>query len=109
MPGEPTGVHCHVCADGFQLEGHINLTESRFYDCDDFILEPLDDELALASRGRPQFREIRRRLRLRNKTTPRRRVRKKTSDTLPQRMERLQLDDANARGVPPPPKGSTRI
>ena len=101
MPGEPIGVHCHMCADSFQLEGHINLTEARFYDCDDYILEPHDDELALASRGRPPFREIRRRLRLRNKTTPRKRLRRKTIE--------INLDNANERGVPPPrkvPKGS---
>merc|ERR1711953_904038 len=29
QPGEPKdeGVYCHLCADSFQLEGHINLTE----------------------------------------------------------------------------------
>merc|ERR1712107_861685 len=105
-PGEPKdeGVYCHLCADSFELEGHINLTEAKFYDCDEFILEPPEDDHALADRGRPQFKEIKRRLRLRNKTTPRRRLRRKSSDTLPQRMERLNLEDATARGIPPPPK-----
>ena len=96
MPGEPGGVVCHVCADSFQLEGHVNLTEAKFYDCDDYILEPCEDELALANRGRPQFREITRRLRLRRKTTPKRRLRKKSN-------ENMNLDDANKRGIPPPP------
>ena len=71
MPGEPNGIHCHMCADSAQLEGHISLTESKINDCDDYILEPCtDDELGLASRGRPQFKEITRRLRLRRKTIP---------------------------------------
>ena len=74
MPSGPTGIYCHLCADSFELEGHINLTEAKFYDCDEFILEPPEDDPdhALANRGRPQFKEIKRRLRLRNKTTPQR-------------------------------------
>ena len=65
MPSGPTGIYCHMCADSFELEGHINLTEAKFYDCDDFILEPPADDLdhALAERGRTQFKEIKRRLR----------------------------------------------
>ena len=104
MPGEPAGVHCHMCADSFQFEGHMNLTEARFYDCDDYILEPLDDEHALANRGRPQFKEITRRLRLRRKTTPKRRVRLKAN-------EKINIDDSSDRGIPPPravPKGFER-
>ena len=60
MPSGPTGIYCHMCADSFELEGHINLTEAKFYDCDDFILEPPADDLdhALAERGRTQFKEI---------------------------------------------------
>ena len=60
VPSGPTGIYCHLCADSFELEGHINLTEAKFYDCDEFILEPPEDDPdhALANRGRPQFKEI---------------------------------------------------
>ena len=97
-PGEPKddGIYCHLCADSFQLEAHTNLTEAKFYDCDDFVLEPSNDEHALADRGRPQFKEINRRLRLRGKARPKRRLRKKTSE--------IDLNNANERGIPPPPK-----
>lgn len=42
MPADGTGMHCHMCADSFQLEGHMNLTGAKLHDCDDFMLEPDD-------------------------------------------------------------------